>query len=216
MVSKQTLHSFYRLNNQDLADFRSKHSSGTEMEALVKGLKSAADQKMKQEQAESAKYSASKEETLLSILSPYMDEFMNPGAYRCFYFLDNPRFKGDMTLQQKMDRKLKNAINKYAGGAARERVYMVCDATVFGSAREGFLLTDEHLYFNFSKDRVKRVSVAGIQLKIARSVDRILEVEVDGRSITVDVAENHAQALRVKQMIEDFGAAVMHYSLKGE
>ena len=37
-----------------------------------------------------------------------------------------------------MDKKLKNAINTYASGAVREKVYLICDGTVWGSAKDGF------------------------------------------------------------------------------
>ena len=43
-------------------------------------------------------------------------------------------------------KKLKNAVKGYAPDATRDTVIALCDSTVFGSAKEGFLLTTERLY----------------------------------------------------------------------
>ena len=44
--------------------------------------------------------------------------------------------------------KLRNAIGKYAHGINEERVLFLYDDTVFGSAKDGFLITDSALYFH--------------------------------------------------------------------
>lgn len=47
---------------------------------------------------------------------------------------------------EKIEKKLNNAIDKYANGVLPEDVVFLHDATVFGSAKDGFLLTPTHLY----------------------------------------------------------------------
>jgi len=48
------------------------------------------------------------------------------------------------------EKKLNNAINKYAKNVDKERVIALLDTTLFGSATEGFIITDAALYFKDS------------------------------------------------------------------
>ncbi len=46
----------------------------------------------------------------------------------------------------KSDKKIRNAIGSYAAGASNENVILCHDSTVFGSATDGFLVTDRKIY----------------------------------------------------------------------
>ncbi len=102
-------------------------------------------------------------QALVRVLQPYMNRLMIEG-YQCIYFLDSKKYKTDDNFKKRVDKKLRNAIKKYAAGAANEHIYLFCDRTLFGSAKDGFLLTDSYLYVNSY-----RIEISEIEMKIEQN-----------------------------------------------
>jgi len=157
----------------------------------------------------SKEYGKSKEERLLNVLLPYMDNLMDIDYYNCIYFLDNPRYKNDAKLQKKIDKKLKSAINTYAGGAVREKIYLICDSTIWGSAKKGFLLTDSHLYISEKKNNC--IDIADLKAENLTFDYSILWLKLNGKDISLYYSSDISKRNQVKKMLEDFREAVMYY-----
>ncbi|MFK7808728.1 MAG: zinc ribbon domain-containing protein [Saprospiraceae bacterium] len=58
-------------------------------------------------------------------------------------------------LDNMPETKLRNAFNSFLKADVSERIFLICDQTVFGSCREGFALTDRALYWkaHFNKSQ---------------------------------------------------------------
>ena len=63
---------------------------------------------------------------------------------------------------ESFNNKIEKAKAAYAKVPAEERVLVMADDTIFGSAKEGFVLTDKHIYINISGCKNKCVAIADI------------------------------------------------------
>lgn len=93
---KTQITTFYRLTNEE----REKMKAEQKKLELINSLYSMSQKEISDE-LETIKYRNSKEQDLLNVLLPYMDNLMNIGIYYCIYFLDNPRYKNDIKLRKK-------------------------------------------------------------------------------------------------------------------
>ena len=69
-----------------------------------------------------------------------------------FYEVNSPQFMS----------KISKAISAYATLNGSERILLMYDATVFGSAKEGFVLTDKHIYIKKSFSSKESISIKDI------------------------------------------------------
>lgn len=61
------------------------------------------------------------------------------------------------------EKKIKNAIEKYAPSVQKEDVLVLIDDTVFGKATEGLLITNDFLYANEAFEKVKKFELNQIK-----------------------------------------------------
>lgn len=86
------------------------------------------------------------EKALISILEKYENDFTSVPA---LYISESSAYRNNPEYRKKTDKKISTAIKVYANTAAKERVFAIIDYTLFGSAKNGVLLTDKAVY---SKD----------------------------------------------------------------
>jgi hypothetical protein len=107
------------------------------------------------------------------------------------------------------EKKLNNAILEYALDADPDDVYLLVDTTVFGSAKEGFLLTSQALYIKDMSEKPVSIPLANVlstEVDAARNgkdADSVLilhgvswvDVKVTGHTINKSVLKNLIDAI---------------------
>ncbi|MGB1217033.1 MAG: zinc ribbon domain-containing protein [Saprospiraceae bacterium] len=78
--------------------------------------------------------------------------------------------------------KLKNAAKSFLFADKKEKVYLICDQTVFGSCKEGFAITERGIYWKAHFNRAYRVHFDNLQ-EIKREKDWI---SINGRYFHVN------------------------------
>lgn len=80
------------------------------------------------------------------------------------------------------EKKLANAIATYANGVDPGRVTFLCDDTIFGSAKEGFLVTDSAIYYNTTVQtfsfRFKDLASHSLETESVKNGDKLVEKPV--------------------------------------
>lgn len=99
---------------------------------------------------------------LIHILEKYENEFKSMPA---LYVVDSAKCNNDTSYSKKTYKKMKTAINTYAKEAVKEQVIAVIDHTVFGSAKDGAILTDKTIYSKntFKNESVKLSDIVNIE-----------------------------------------------------
>jgi len=101
--------------------------------------------------------------------------------------------------------KILNAINAYAAEAAKESPMLLEDHTIFGSAKEGFVLTAKTVYYCLGAGRTGRFPLDRIVSVSVGSYGKLYSVNFDtiqnGRSVTVRLSytsdKQEAEKLRL-------------------
>jgi hypothetical protein len=100
-------------------------------------------------------------------------------------------------------KKLKNAIATYATEVPPEDVLLLFDNTVFGSAKDGLILTTEAVYWRNDGDEPERLRYAEIRkvdfLKYTVSAGVVLnekEIKIEVSGDNDNVAESVAKVIR--------------------
>jgi hypothetical protein len=76
----------------------------------------------------------------------------------------NEKWAEFFTFDEIPPKKLANAVKAYAPLVGDEEAVILYDCSIFGSAKEGFLLTGKNLYISFNKETVavKDIFIIGI------------------------------------------------------
>jgi hypothetical protein len=69
-------------------------------------------------------------------------------------------------------KKLKNAIKAYAAGVPEKEVLVLSDSTLFGSAKEGFLMNEDTLFMHGAFEKPKKIAIKDIQNMILEQTEQ--------------------------------------------
>jgi hypothetical protein len=87
-------------------------------------------------------------------------------------------------------RKVRNASQSFLFADPNERIFFICDQSILGSAKEGFAMTDQALYWRMPLQKAERVYY-----------DKIESVKREKRWITVnDMFFNVSPTLNLKML----------------
>lgn len=94
---------------------------------------------------------ASKQDSIIPLHQQYVEALNVWGdqSMCSFYLMFTDKTENNSKLKKKITKKIEGAVSTYAQNAVSETVYMILDRTLFGSGKEGFLLTGERLYWNY-------------------------------------------------------------------
>lgn len=82
--------------------------------------------------------------TIAEYVSTFADRFQTKDS---FCFPCGMRFKNDKSYQRKMLKKMWNAIEKFAPDISIDDILVYHDLTVFGSGKDGFIITENYFYY---------------------------------------------------------------------
>jgi hypothetical protein len=137
-------------------------------------------------------------ETIVKIIRSYSDKFTEAK----FFFAPGIPPK-----------KLKNAINAYASGLSEDDVLLLLDTTLFGSGKDGLLLSEDTLYVHNSFSKPRKIPIKDIQ-RITLEETEVAEFE--SMDIHVNDPEfrgiadiNEKDARQFTQMLQEVKVALM-------
>ena len=109
-------------------------------------------------------------------------------------------------------RKLKNALETYAPGIQGEDVLVLVDNTVFGSAKEGGVLTQDTLYVRNQMERPQNIALADIEsVQFIEGWTSYVHVN-DTKFLQINCPEKAAMR-RFTQMLQEIRDTAVHPAL---
>lgn len=101
-----------------------------------------------------------------------------------------------LSVAKVTEKQIQNAIRAYAKDVRLEQVYALMDCTLFGSAKEGFLVTKEGVYSSYFKNAEKMIPFGRLKKFENTSVEYRLRIYyIDGAEETVFIPSVYKKAI---------------------
>lgn len=120
-----------------------------------------------------------------------------------------PSFEKESRYRTKMIKKMNNAIAKFANDVKIDDILAYYDLTIFGSGKEGIILTENYVYYRYGGTtfKVKYSDIKKVELEKNNdgTLSNWVEIyvpSVDGDMLSVFMASGAAQAKKVKELLE--------------
>lgn len=97
------------------------------------------------------------------------------------------------------DKKLNNAIEAYGFSGSPGAVIAVYDNTLFGSAKEGFLITGEHFYF---RNLGKQQSAAWAEIKSIQSAEIVVDEEKNKKKKIISIERHDDSKITIDLLLD--------------
>lgn len=120
-----------------------------------------------------------------------------------------PGFEKESKYRSKMIKKMNNAIAKFANDVKIDDILAYYDLTIFGSGKEGIILTEDYVYYRYvgTTFKVKYGDIKRVDVRKNKdgTLDRWVEIyvpSVDGDMLSAFMADGVAEAKKVKELLE--------------